>query len=269
MRFVVFIDLLSTVVQPVTIAYIAYLIVLVATKTSVVPMTAFILLGAIYGLQAIIFILRRKWEMVGWMILYVLAVPVFSFGLPLYAFWHMDDFNWGNTRVVAGEKGNKVVISDEGKFDPDSIPRKKWEEYQAELWETQTSRDDTRSEISGISYGTKAQAVVSEYGFPSRPDSTTGFAAHAMPYDSRNNSRMSLAHSEMGHHRMSQFGGSQFFNPDDMVGLPSDDALLAEIRDILKTADLMTVTKKGIKQELERRFDVPLDAKRAYINSGK
>jgi chitin synthase len=48
----------------------------------------------------------------------------------------------------------------------------------------------------------------------------------------------------------------------------SDDAILGEIRDILKTADLMTVTKKGVKQELERRFDVPLDAKRAYINSG-
>ncbi|QPH04447.1 hypothetical protein C2857_001449 [Epichloe festucae Fl1] len=266
MRFVVFIDLLSTVVQPVTIAYIIYLIVLVATKATVVPITAFVLLGAIYGLQAIIFILRRKWEMVGWMILYVLSIPVFSFGLPLYAFWHMDDFNWGTTRVVAGEKGKKVVISDEGKFDPDSIPRKKWEEYQAELWETQTSRDDARSEVSGFSYGTKAQAVVSEYGFPSRPDSRSGLAHHN-PYDSRNNSRMSLAHSDMGHHRMSQYGGSQYFNPDDMVGLPSDDALLAEIRDILKTADLMTVTKKGIKQELERRFDVPLDAKRAYINS--
>lgn len=272
MRFIVFIDLLSTVVQPVTIAYIVYLIVLVATKATVVPITAFVLLGAIYGLQAIIFILRRKWEMVGWMILYVMAIPVFSFGLPLYAFWHMDDFNWGNTRVVAGEKGKKVVISDEGKFDPSSIPRKKWEEYQAELWETQTSREDTRSEISGFSYGTKAQALVSEYGFPSRPDST-GFAGHPsmphLPYESRNPSRMSLAASEVGGNRMSHFGGSQFFSPEDMVGLPSDDALLAEIRDILRTADLMTVTKKGVKQELERRFDVPLDAKRAYINSGK
>ncbi|POR33658.1 Chitin synthase 8 [Tolypocladium paradoxum] len=272
MRFIVFIDLLSTVVQPVTIAYIVYLIVLVATKATVVPITAFVLLGAIYGLQAIIFILRRKWEMVGWMILYVLAIPVFSFGLPLYAFWHMDDFNWGNTRVVAGENGKKVVITDEGKFDPNSIPRKKWEEYQAELWETQTSRDDARSEVSGFSYGTKHHGLVSEYAYPSRPDSTTGFAAHPasmphLPYDSRNISRMSLAASEMGGNRMSHFGGSQFFNADDMVGLPSDDALLAEIRDILKTADLMTVTKKGVKQELERRFDVPLDAKRAYINS--
>ncbi|EJP64155.1 class V chitin synthase [Beauveria bassiana ARSEF 2860] len=269
MRFVVFIDLLSTIVQPVTLAYIVYLIVLVIENTSVVPVTAFILLGVIYGLQAIIFILRRKWEMVGWMILYILAIPVFSFGLPLYAFWNMDDFAWGNTRVVAGEKGKKVIVSDEGKFDPSTIPRKRWEDYQAELWETQTSRDDTRSEVSGYSYATKAHPHVSEYGFPSRPGSTTGLVPQMphMSHDPRSMSRMSFAHSEMGANRMSSYGGSQFFSPEDMVGLPSDDALLAEIREILKTADLMTVTKKGIKQELERRFDVPLDAKRQYINS--
>ncbi|KAI0593092.1 class V chitin synthase [Biscogniauxia sp. FL1348] len=272
MRFIVFIDLVSTIVQPVIIAYIVYLIVLVATSATVVPLTAFIMLGAIYGLQAIIFILRRKWEMIGWMVLYIVAVPVFSFGLPLYAFWHMDDFNWGNTRVVAGEKGKKVVISDEGKFDPASIPRKKWEEYQAELWDAQTSKEDTRSEISGFSYATKPGMNVgmSEYYTPSRPGSTVGMVP---PYDVKNPgnlSRMSFAPAE---NRLSQFGGSQFLgHPNEMemtnmAGMPSDDALLAEIREILRTADLMTVTKKGIKQELERRFNVPLDARRAYINS--
>jgi chitin synthase len=195
MRFIVFIDLLSTLVQPVTPAYIIYLIVLVIRHTTVIPLTAFILLGAIYGLQAIIFILRRKWEMIGWMILYILAIPVFSFGLPLYSFWHMDDFTWGNTRVVTGEKGRKVVITDEGKFDPESIPKKKWEEYQAELWEAQTSRDD-RSEISGISYGTKYQpAPMSEYNLPpSRPMSQMGGGNNL--YESKNpnmyNSHMSL-----------------------------------------------------------------------------
>ncbi|KAI1089592.1 glycosyltransferase family 2 protein [Rostrohypoxylon terebratum] len=275
MRFVVFVDLLSTVVQPVTIAYIVYLIVLVCTSKSVVPITAFIMLGAIYGLQAIIFILRRKWEMIGWMLMYIVAVPVFSFALPLYAFWHMDDFNWGNTRVVAGEKGKKIVITDEGKFDPASIPRKKWEEYQAELWEAQTSRggDDTRSEISGFSYATKPgmHMGVAEYQYAaSRAGSTTGMVP---PYDMKNAahmSRMSFAPTE---NRMSHFGGSQFFgNQHDvemtnLTGMPSDDALLAEIREILRTADLMTVTKKGIKQELERRFNVSLDSKRLYINS--
>jgi chitin synthase len=53
-----------------------------------------------------------------------------------------------------------------------------------------------------------------------------------------------------------------------MLELPTDDAILAEIREILRTADLMTVTKKSIKTELETRFGMILDAKRAYINSG-
>ncbi|ORY64877.1 class V chitin synthase [Pseudomassariella vexata] len=273
MRFIVFIDLLSTLVQPVTLVYITYLIVLVVTKATVVPITAFIMLGAIYGLQAIIFILRRKWEMIGWMILYVLAIPVFSFGLPLYAFWHMDDFNWGNTRVVAGERGKKVVVTDEGKFDPASIPRKKWEEYQAELWDAQTARDDARSEVSGYSYATKPNLATSEYGYaPSHNGSSHGVVP---PYNMQHmgdTSRMSLAHTDSAANRMSQFGGSQFFGQSEMemanlAGMPSDDAILAEIREILRTADLMTVTKKGIKQELERRFGVALDARRAYINS--
>ncbi|KAJ4300525.1 hypothetical protein N0V88_003203 [Collariella sp. IMI 366227] len=270
MRFIVFVDLLSTVAQPVTIAYIVYLIVMVARNPSVIPVTAFILLAAIYGLQSIIFILRRKWEMIGWMILYIVAIPVFSFALPLYSFWHMDDFNWGNTRVVAGEKGKKIVISDEGKFDPASIPRKKWEEYQAELWEAQTStggganvfHDDARSEASGYSYATRPNMPMSEYGGytpHSRPGSIAGGYHPPMPTAP---SRMSLAASEMlmannnGHHnhRQSQFGGSQFMGPSssqpelemsNLAGMPSDDALLAEIREILRTADLMTVTKKG------------------------
>ena len=277
MRFVVFLDLLSTVVAPVTVAYIVYLIVLLSTKSDVVPLTAFILLGAIYGLQAIIFILRRKWEMIGWMIVYILAMPVFSLGLPLYAFWHMDDFSWGNTRLIMGEKGRQVVISDEGKFDPDSIPKKRWEDYQAELWDAQTQRDDARSEISGYSYGTKSyHPAASMYGdhnsmYPaSRPMSQLELAP---PYQGYNGSRMSLAPSEMLGPGGAMISKSQAsiaeMEMNDLTGMPSDDALLSEIREILRTADLMTVTKKGIKMELERRFGVPLDSKRAYIGSGK
>ena len=93
MRFIVFMDLLSTIVQPVTVAYLVYLIVLITQGGDVIPTTAFILLGAVYGLQAVIFIARRKWEMIAWMVLYVIAIPVFSFALPLYAFWHMVSFS--------------------------------------------------------------------------------------------------------------------------------------------------------------------------------
>jgi len=194
------------------------------------------------------------------MIIYVVATPVFACALPLYAFWHMDDFSWGNTRVVTGEKGQKVVISDEGKFDPASIPKKRWEEYQAELWEAQTTRDD-RSEVSGISYATKSfhmggsPAHGSEYGGmpPSRPMSTLDLPRFGTA------SRLSIAPSQaMGEMEMAELSQGS---------IPSDDAILAEIRDILRTADLMTVTKKSIKSELERRFGVPLDVRKAYIGS--
>lgn len=263
MRFVVFLDLLSTIVQPVIIGYIIYLIVRVIKSPDVVPVTAFILLGAIYGLQAIIFIIRRKWEMIGWMIIYILATPVFALGLPLYAFWHMDDFSWGNTRVVTGEKGQQIVVSDEGKFDPASIPKKKWEEFQAELWDATTHRDD-QSVVSGVSYATKSfrPGPGSVYdSAPSRPMSSLG----QMPYGA---SRQSLAVSEWNtlprlhsanDMEMGDFGAGQ--------GMPNDDQLLAEIRDVLAKADLMTITKKGVKTELERRFGVPLDARKAYIGS--
>ena len=281
MRFVVFLDLLSTVVQPVIVGYIAYLIVMVIRNPSTVPITTFILLAAIYGLQAIIFIVRRKWEMIGWMLIYIVATPIFSCALPLYSFWHMDDFSWGNTRMVTGDNGKQILLSDEGKFDPDSIPKKKWEEYQAELWDAQTSRgaDDTRSEVSGYSYATKSfhpgAATPSVYdltaypGPPSRSASALGLPG-AIPY---NGSRLSLAPSE------GAFGGAQRnYSGSEMdfggagagvaaADLPSDDAILAEIREILRTADLMTVTKKSIKAELERRFGVPMNGKRQYIGS--
>ncbi|EGD88673.1 hypothetical protein H112_03593 [Trichophyton rubrum D6] len=256
MRFIVFIDLLSTIIQPVAVAYIIYLIVLVALNSGTVPWTALVLLAAIYGLQGIIFIVRRKWEMVGWMIIYVLAMPVFSMGLPLYAFWHMDDFSWGNTRIVTGEKGRKIVISDEGKFDPASIPKKKWEEYQAELWEAQTHAGaDDRSEVSGYSYATKTHyAPATEYGYSaSRPVSQ-------IDLNNRYSSRLSMSATDL-------LGRGSDVEMVDLSALPNDDSLLAEIRDILRTADLMTVTKKSVKLELERRFNVNLDAKRAYINS--
>jgi chitin synthase len=274
MRFIVFLDLLSTIVQPVIVGYIIYLIVLLASRDNVIPLTAFILLGAIYGLQGIIFILRRKWEMIGWMIIYMIATPIFSLALPLYAFWNQDDFSWGNTRIVTGEKGKKVVVSDEGKFDPSSIPKKRWEEYQAELWDQHTQMgDDTRSEMSGVSYGTKS------YGYGSHPSVMPG----AMPggplgvhdvygvgagvpsrpmshLDVRySSSRLSLMGGHMGEMEMAELNGA---NPQ-----PTDDAVLAEIRDILKTANLMTVTKKQIRAELEQRFGVSLETRKAYINS--
>ncbi|KAI4121040.1 MAG: hypothetical protein LQ341_007465, partial [Variospora aurantia] len=120
-----------------------------------------------------------------------------------------------------------------------------------------TQRDD-RSEISGFSYGTKSyQPPGSEYIYP--PPSRQ-MSQMELP---RYGSRLSLAPSDV----MGRGYDEQSLHVAEAEGMPSDDALLGEIREILKTADLMTVTKKGIKQELERRFGVNLEPRKAYIGS--
>jgi chitin synthase len=130
MRFVVFIDLFGTIILPSTVVYLGYLIYTVSTGKGQVPMVSIVMLAAVYGLQAIIFIIKRQWQHIGWMIIYLLAFPIYSFVLPIYSFWKQDDFSWGNTRVVIGEKGVKQIVTqgDEG-FDPKSIPLQRWDDY--------------------------------------------------------------------------------------------------------------------------------------------
>ncbi|KAI9789399.1 MAG: hypothetical protein M1816_006059 [Peltula sp. TS41687] len=130
MRFVVFIDLFGTIILPATCAYLGYLIYKVATHSGQFPLISIVMLAAVYGLQALIFIIKRQWQHVGWMIIYIIAFPVYSFILPIYSFWNQDNFSWGSTRIVIGEKGNNkvVAIEDEG-FDPRSIPLQRWDDY--------------------------------------------------------------------------------------------------------------------------------------------
>jgi chitin synthase len=130
MRFVVFIDLFGTIILPATCAYLGYLIYEVASRQGQFPIISIVMLAAVYGLQALIFLLKRQWQHIGWMLIYMLAFPIYSFILPIYSFWNQDNFSWGNTRIVIGEKGNKqvVAVDDEG-FDPRSIPLQRWDDY--------------------------------------------------------------------------------------------------------------------------------------------
>jgi hypothetical protein len=55
------------------------------------------------------------------------SYPVYSFLLPVYSFWCMDDFGWGNTRLVIGEgSSKKVMMNEDDKFDESMIPLKKF-----------------------------------------------------------------------------------------------------------------------------------------------
>lgn len=89
-----------------------------------------ILLGAILGLPAILILLTtRRWIYVYWMFVYLLALPIWNFILPVYAFWHFDDFSWGQTRKLeGGDTGHGY--SDKSEIGPDAIPLRKWDEWE-------------------------------------------------------------------------------------------------------------------------------------------
>ncbi|KAI9504170.1 chitin synthase-domain-containing protein [Coemansia spiralis] len=166
MRFVVFIDLITTIIMPATLVYLAYLIYQLANPDSTTSYISLYLLAAIYGMQALIFILKRQWQHIGWMIVYLLAIPLFSFLIPIYAFWHFDDFSWGNTRVVVGESGRKhVYVVDNEKFDKSTIPMRKWSEYEQELL------DDPKSQYAISETGSRFGGPAA---MPNRPGSSTG-----------------------------------------------------------------------------------------------
>ena len=103
MQFVVFMDLLGTVVLPIAITLTYALIVGIALKPpkSFEEAIPLMLLVAVLGLPAVlILITTRKVVYVFWMLIYLLALPIWNFVLPLYAFWHFDDFSWGETRYA-------------------------------------------------------------------------------------------------------------------------------------------------------------------------
>ena len=69
------------------------------------------------------------------MLIYLLALPIWNFVLPVYAFWHFDDFSWGQTRMVQGENGKDGGHGGGGKGDTTTdaesrVEMKKWEEWE-------------------------------------------------------------------------------------------------------------------------------------------
>jgi len=289
LRFIVFLDLFATLTQPATIIYLVYLIYVVIVKGDDLPVLSLLLLVAMYGFQVIIYLMKKQWQHVGWMIIYILALPLFGFFIPLYSFWHFDDFSWGNTRVVLdrkmrrkGKKGNAEL------YDPKKIPLKKWEDYERELYEQQesSSRDSRASDFSKTSFPNPP----SSYGGSSIPVPVPGMNQ----YESAYTPSVPGGSVYNGDIAQSYYGGSVYgasayqpSTPPVYTGaapstaypntsvyggratgvMPSDEEIVREIRQILSTADLMNITKKQVREQLTEIYGVDMSPKKSYINS--
>ncbi|KAF8469694.1 chitin synthase [Kalaharituber pfeilii] len=131
MQFVVFIELIGTLVLPAAIVFTFYLIIISFVRKPV-PVIPLILLALILGLPAVLIVLTaHRWSYVLWMFIYLLSLPLWNLVLPSYAFWKFDDFSWGDTRKVDGDT-NKGGHEYEGEFDSSKIVMKRWGDFEKE-----------------------------------------------------------------------------------------------------------------------------------------
>ncbi|GAB5590965.1 hypothetical protein Unana1_05865 [Umbelopsis nana] len=133
MQFSVLIDLIGTVVLPAAIVMSIWLII--TSSISTTPQwQPIILLLVVLGLPVVLIVVTmRRPVYVLWMVVYIAALPIWNFVLPVYAFWHFDDFSWGATRVVEGEvKGSGHDDDDKGRFDSSQLTMKHLNEWEIE-----------------------------------------------------------------------------------------------------------------------------------------
>ncbi|KAG5461695.1 MAG: chitin synthase-domain-containing protein [Olpidium bornovanus] len=138
MQFVVLVELLGTVLLPVAVVVAFALAATLIASPGPVEMMSLFVPAVVLGLPAV-FVLTTslKLEYIFWMLVYLVSLPVWNFVLPLYAFWHFDDFSWGQTRVVAGERGGpdrrrQHHGAKEGEFDTSAITMRRWSEWEVE-----------------------------------------------------------------------------------------------------------------------------------------
>ena len=198
MQFVVGMELIGTLVLPAAIAFTIYLCIVACIPSMPTPTLSLILLAFILGLPGLLIVITsRKLVYVGWMLIYLCSLPIWNFVLPAYAFWHFDDFSWGETRKIEGEKVETAHGDKEGVFDSSHIVMKRWVEFERERrWKSgQMSRDSysdvhyrssspksgglTRDRYSMTSagesfYGSGALGLDAGVGYPARPSQSLG-----------------------------------------------------------------------------------------------
>jgi len=245
--------------MPATMGYLAYLIYGAITNRFF-PLISLVLLVAGYGLQVVIFMLKKKWEHIGWLIIYILALPFFTFIIPIYSFWRFDDFSWGSTRVVVGEKGGKKHIVDEEPFDPKSIPMKKWSEYEQEMFE--------KGSQIGSFVGSQAPPGYEMSQVSSQHSQMMSMMQSQIPSQlSQQMMQQQMMQQQMLQQQAMPRGRPISMMPQQAVSSePTDEQISAQIRSILATANLMTITKKQVRDDLSLFFGVDMTPRKEFIN---
>jgi len=206
----------------------------------------------------------------------------------------MDDFSWGATRVVLGESGKKIIVHDEGKFDPRVIPLKSWSDYENELWDKESNHSigswvpPTKLQNDGYAESRTASLYGRETHYDPRSYSPapSQFGGMMPPpgYQSGRNTPLSMSQmrpmSDVGmlYQPMPSRPVTNYLdmpipttrspeNIESGYGGPTDADLDHAVQDILRAADLNSVTKREVRRQLEEHFGMDLTSRKATINA--
>ncbi|KAL5035959.1 chitin synthase [Batrachochytrium dendrobatidis JEL423] len=132
MQGIIFLELIGTVVMPVAVLLLVYVIVLsIVTKATSLIAILFIV-SMICLPPTLVLITSRRIEQFFWFALYMAALPLWQFVLPLYAFWHFDDFTWGSTRQLHDHRESMYKeknAAGPGRFDANGIKELRWKDW--------------------------------------------------------------------------------------------------------------------------------------------
>jgi chitin synthase len=201
----------------------------------------------------------------------------------------MDDFSWGQTRLVLGESGKKMIVHDEGKFDPRSIPLKSWNDYENELWDKESNHSigswvpPVKTKNDGYAESRTASLYGRETYYEPRSFSPAPSQMGILPppgYQSGRNTPSSPFYGGLESGLLQPTPSRPITNYLDVniprgqspdaghpINGPSDVDIDRAVNDVLRTADLNSVTKRGIRRQLEEQFQMDLTSRKASINA--
>lgn len=199
-----------------------------------------------------------------------------------------------------------LLSQDEGKFDPRSIPLKTWEEYvsspvlmtffkyssrcfqENELWDKESNHSIGSwvppQKMNNGGYAQSATASIygrETYYEPSHAGNMLGAAppdyqsARSVPYGMapsplRAMSEVGSIYQPAPTRPMTNYLDMPIpmtSSPDGGAGSPSDADIDRAVQQLLRGADLNTVTKREVRRKLEERFNMDLSGRKAAINA--
>ncbi|KAI9206676.1 chitin synthase-domain-containing protein [Polychytrium aggregatum] len=282
MRLVVFLDLFATLVMPASVAYLFYLIA-ASIQQQQAPLISIVMISVAYGLQVIIFILKREFAHIGWIVISILAMPAFSFYIPLYSYWHFDDFRWGNTHKVAGLTGKDDHSGDGQRFDASTIPTVTWEAFERQQRAAKPAAGGDTSPYSAASFGRMEYApsmVESRYAGPSyRPDGSSyagsgGQDRYAPSVPEYAPSLRAFPKRESTAF-LDEYASAGAAGPLDLppypewtrTTAPEASDLEGYVEYLLGTHSLRELTKRKVREKLSEHFHQDLSSQKDLINS--